>query len=366
MADFADFVVRSGMGERYFAMSSVPGTCFQAEAEELLARYREKAAGTLPIWLRFHLSDIANQAGILRQIVGMELPLVGQPPVNGSRLALEAYHLIPSENIPKLNRTASLCELLLENYRLLWFRREELTTQGSGPQMHEEFEEAEKLLTQYGGNIAENLQRTWIYCRDIDNNYAPLVTARRELFQRYGLLPDTHYIASTGIEGTSEPHNRLVRMDSFALFGHRPEQIEYMQALTHLSPTHRYGVTFERGTRIIYGDRSHYYISGTASIDSEGRIVYPGDSVRQAERLVDNVEALLENHGGKLTDLKQATVYLRDPADTRAVETVLECRLAPWTARIMVKGAVCRPGWLVEMDAIAVNENGNNIFRHLE
>ena len=52
MADFADFVVRSGMGERYFAMSSVPGTCFQAEAEELLARYREKAAGTLPIWLR--------------------------------------------------------------------------------------------------------------------------------------------------------------------------------------------------------------------------------------------------------------------------------------------------------------------------
>ena len=123
MADFADFVVRSGMGERYFAMSSVPGTCFQAEAEELLARYREKAAGTLPIWLRFHLSDIANQAGILRQIVGMELPLVGQPPVNGSRLALEAYHLIPSENIPKLNRTASLCELLLENYRLLWFRQ---------------------------------------------------------------------------------------------------------------------------------------------------------------------------------------------------------------------------------------------------
>ena len=125
-------------------------------------------------------------------------------------------------------------------------------------------------------------------------------------------------------------------------------------------------MTFERGTRIIYGDRSHYSISGTASIDSEGRIVYPGDSVRQAERLVDNVEALLENHGGKLTDLKQATVYLRDPADTRAVETVLECRLAPWTARIMVKGAVCRPGWLVEMDAIAVNENGNTIFRDLE
>ena len=180
-------------------------------------------------------------------------------------------------------------ELRLKNYRQLFFRTETLSSRGSGPQMREEFEAAERLLRREGGSVAENLQRTWIYCRDIDNNYAALVAARRELFRQYGLTESTHYIASTGIEGMPDPFDRLVRMDSFALFGHRPEQIEYLQALDHLSPTHVYGVTFERGTRIVYGDRSHYYISGTASIDREGKIVHPGDVFRQTGRLIGDL-----------------------------------------------------------------------------
>ena len=192
------------------------------------------------------------------------------------------------------------------------------------------------------------------------------MTARRELFRQYGLMPGTHFIASTGIEGMSDPHDRLVRMDSFALFGHRPEQIEYLQAPGHLSPTHVYGVTFERGTRIVYGDRSHFYISGTASIDREGKIVHPRDVRRQTERLVDNVEALLAGRGAVLADLKQAVVYLRDPTDRETVEAVLARRLSPDTARIMVRGAVCRPGWLVEMDGIAVNAGGDSRFERFE
>ncbi|MPN49214.1 hypothetical protein SDC9_196829 [bioreactor metagenome] len=81
--------------------------------------------------------------------------------------------------------------------------------------------------------------------------------------------------------------------------------------------------------------------------------------------MIDNVEALLVNHGGALGDLKLAVVYLRDPADRDAVETALARRLAPETARIMVRGAVCRPGWLVEMDGIAANSNGNPEFKAL-
>ena len=231
--------------------------------------------------------------------------------------------------------------------------------------MHEEFENAEKVIASCGGTIAENLHRTWIYCRDIDNNYSGLVEARKAFFDQRGLTVDTHYITSTGIEGVCGVPGRLVRMDSFALFGHKEEQIQYLHAPEMLSPTHIYGVTFERGTRIIYGDRSCYYISGTASIDKAGNVVHEGDVVRQTRRLLENVAALLENGGGKLDDLRQAVIYLRDPADAEKVNAVLEKYLPAHTARLMVRGSICRPAWLVEMDAIAVNSCGNAAFANM-
>ncbi len=363
MAELNVFSPPGGVAEFFYAMQSTPGRNFEAELRELLVRYRERSAGTIPVWIRFHLSDIANQTAIVRQLAGPEPALIGQPPADGARIALEAYHLPEGTQVL---RDSGRTELRLKNYRQLFFRTETLSSRGSGPQMREEFEAAERLLRREGGSVAENLQRTWIYCRDIDNNYAALVAARRELFRQYGLTESTHYIASTGIEGMPDPFDRLVRMDSFALFGHRPEQIEYLQALDHLSPTHVYGVTFERGTRIVYGDRSHYYISGTASIDREGKIVHPGDVFRQTGRLIENVEALLQSRGGTLSDLRQAVVYLRDPADRDAVESVLAERIPPEVARITVKGSVCRPGWLVEMDAIAADTAGNPVFERFE
>ena len=351
----------TALDEHWFAMSSVPGGDFREEATALLARYAALSAGSLRVWIRFHLSDIANQAADLRRILGEDVPMVGQPPAGGGRIALEAYHISGGGSL--LLEDNDYRELRLANYRQLWFRTTRVKGKSSSAQMRGEFDAAERTLKRFGGSVAANLQRTWIYCRDIDNNYAGLVAARRERFRRYGLLPETHYISRTGIEWLSDPHDRLVRMDSFALFGHCPEQIEYLYAVDHLPPTYVYGVTFERGTRIVYGDRSHSFISGTASIDAEGKILYPNDISLQAERMADNVEALLASRGGALADLRQAVVYLRDPADASAVDAVLSRRLSPETARITVRGSVCRPGWLVEMDGIAVNSRGNPDFK---
>lgn len=362
MAVLSKFNSSCGLAEFFYSTESKPGKSFRREAETLLENYYSVMAETTPVRLIFHLSDITNQVEELAEIIGETgafVSMVGQAPVS-AKLALEAYHVAKG---PETQKVETLLELKLSNYHLLYSAIDNLEGRGSEQQMHNEFAALEKIMSMYDGNIQDNLQRTWIYCRDIDNNYAGLVKARRELFQDYGLTKDTHYIASTGIEGSCARHDRLVKMDSYALFGHRPEQIEYMQALDHLPPTHVYGVTFERGVRIIFGDRSHYYISGTASIDRNGEIVYRNDVEHQAARMVENVEALLNNHGGKLEDLKQAIIYLRDPADGAAVEAVIGGLLPAGTARIMVRGAVCRPGWLVEMEGIAVNGNGNPVYK---
>ena len=213
--------------------------------------------------------------------------------------------------------------------------------------------------------MPELVHRTWIYCRDIDNNYRGLVEGRNERFDRYGLTPETHFIASTGIEGCTETPGRLLHMDSLGIVGLKPGQVRYMEAPDYLSPTHLYRVAFERGARIVYGDRSHYFLSGTASIDAEGNIVHPGDVARQTARTLENMNALMERNGGSLSDLKQAVVYLRDWADRETVSRrLMESPLAA-VPHLLLKAPVCRPGWLVEIDGIAVNGAGDGAFAPL-
>lgn len=349
----------------FFCGVSTPKRDFVQETRALLEEtLKALPAGWVPLWFRFHLSDIANQEELLRPLlkemdIRCAVACVGQAPLCGAHAGLEACFVKK-----ELLRHPQPGESLIENppYRQLYFNQFRLTARGSGPQMAEEFAEAEKIIASYGGNIPENLQRTWIYCRDIDNNYADLVTARKDLFEKQGLTAETHYITSTGIEGLSHPHDRLVRMDSMALFGHDPRQIQYLHALEHLSPTHIYGVTFERGTRIIYGDCSYYYISGTASIDKAGQVVHERDVEKQTLRLLENVDALMKEGGGSLNDLVQAVIYLRDPADHAAVKRIIDAHLPSTTQRLLVRGSICRPTWLVEMDAIGVNACGSSTF----
>ncbi|MBQ9501948.1 MAG: hypothetical protein IJU70_07320 [Lentisphaeria bacterium] len=356
------------LNEAYYCGVSAPGSDFASEIAVLVDEVLAAApAGHEPVWFRFHLSDIANQEEILENVLARKgiagaVASVGQAPLCGARAGVEAWSFSGAQvTRPQQNMTC------VETGRstLLFFNTPVLAARGSGPQMTEEFAAAEKIIAARGGSIAENLQRTWIYCRDIDNNYAGLVEARRNFFSRRDLVPETHFIASTGIEGSSHPHDRLVRMDSLALFGHRREQIRYLHAPEHLSPTHIYGVTFERGTRIVFGDRSHLYISGTASIDREGKVVHERDVVRQSRRLLENVEALLRAGDATFDDLCQAVIYLRDPADYPQVKAVFDGILPAKTPRLFVRGSVCRPTWLVEMDAIAVSAAGDASFAPL-
>ena len=355
------FTSNQGVTETFVALEGTRYNNFRAETEALLHKLEDELDGAKPVWIKFHVSDVVNQKKEIDDIMSDRRCLysvIGQAPTNGSRVSLEAYALSDGD----VSVAGTMVTVALKNYRLMYFHTPTLESKGSYDQMAEEFKAADQKLAAAGGTLEANLQRTWIYCRDIDNNYAGLVVARREHFARNGLTADTHFIASTGIEGKSDPFDRLVRMDSVALFGHRREQVTYMSALDHLNPTHEYGVTFERATRLTFGDRSRYYVSGTASIDKNGQIVHPGDVGRQAERMLENINALLSNYDASLADLKLAVVYLRDPADDAIVENILSKRLPADLPRIMVHGAVCRPGWLVEMEGVAVNGNGDASF----
>jgi enamine deaminase RidA (YjgF/YER057c/UK114 family) len=294
------------------------------------------------------LSDILNQYDLFTgtalyqdRLSKNATTLVGQAPADGSKVAV-------------------LVEAGQDNngqvFQSLRLNDSEAQGMSSYLQTLTLFERYIKSLEGTGMTIRDNLIRTWIYVADIDINYDGVVRARNDVFQRYGLTADTHYVASTGIGGYSQTRHATVAMDFLSLPGVQPEQLKYLQALDHLNPTHEYGVAFERGTRLTLPNLTTYYISGTSSIDRHGQVVHLGDVAQQTERLLENICALLHDGEATMDDIRYFIVYLRDFADYETVDQYLSTHY-PTIPHILLHAKVCRPQWLVEMECIAAKDN---------
>jgi enamine deaminase RidA (YjgF/YER057c/UK114 family) len=186
-----------------------------------------------------------------------------------------------------------------------------------------------------------------------------MVRARRESFAEHGLTDKTRYLASTGILGMSHSPEKIVSVDSLSVGGLAPGQIVRMEALSHLWPTIHYGVTFERGLRVRFGDRSHLYISGTASIDTKGDVLHEGNAELQTRRAVENVRALLEVQSASLDDLAYVIAYVRNTHDRQRVAKVLDEELGLKVPLVFTEAAVCRPTWLMELEGVAITPDEN-------
>ena len=57
------------------------------------------------------------------------------------------------------------------------------------------------------------------------------------------------------------------------------------------------------------------FLAGQTGSDAEGRIVAPGDLVVQYERTLHNLKAVVEAAGGKMQDIAQITIFIRDRDD---------------------------------------------------
>lgn len=219
-------------------------------------------------------------------------------------------------------------------------------------QTNKVFANLQNELEALGANVQDNVLRTWIYTPHVDADYPGIVTARKRFFDSIHLTRDTHYIASTGIQGGSNSRFARVSLDAYAAAGSGIGRIRYIQAPEHMSPADLYGVTFERATAVQLGNVDFLFISGTASIDKTGEIVHPGDVVAQAGRTLENISALLQSASFERTDLSSFIVYLRDATDYHLVRPVIESYAKDLTC-IYVKAPVCRPGWLIEIEATA-------------
>lgn len=363
-AEYSQFSVPNGVAEWHVMLHVEPKTdLFIGQMQRIYAAEDRLPglpafAGARYVMKRYFLSDSANQQPLMRHEPGVSLSLIQQQPLDGSKIAVWLYLQAGTDIRPDGDAVATVHN----GYTHLWHMGMTCPEGDSAQQTRTILEHYETELGRQGATLAENCVRTWFFVRDVDTQYHGLVVARRENFEREGLTSHTHYIASTGIGGSPADTRALVQLGSLAVLGLHPRQQRYLYAPTHLNPTYEYGVTFERGTAVSYGDRSHIYISGTASIDNKGQVMHVGDVVAQTRRMWENVETLLAEAGASFADVMQIIVYLRDTADAKRVTEMFHERF-PNIPTVVTLAPVCRPTWLIEMECIAVRPASNPEFR---
>ena len=329
----------------------------QAEAHLLGT---EEMTGAKPVFKRYFLSDATNQQPIMEQDDTCTVSYIQQPPLDGSKLALWIYLQRGTEVIPKADRLRSTI-VRHNDYEHLWTMGMTTSDGSSYGQSEQLLVDYEQLLESHEMTLEDNCIRTWFFVRDVDTQYKGLVVARWENFALHGLTPETHYIASTGIGGNPADPKALIQLGCYALKGFKPEQQHYLYATTHLNRTSDYGVTFERGTLLKFGDRNHALISGTASINNKGEVMHVGDIEMQTRRMWENVEKLLEEAGMTMDNAAHLIVYLRDGADYENVSRMFRERY-PNIPTVFTLAPVCRPAWLIEMECIAIQPAKNDSF----
>lgn len=364
-ADLFTFEREKGVKE-YHAILHVTDCrkTFTQQLDALMNAYQHlmsnQLKGAVSVFKRYFLSDAANQADEVAAADSSDCAksLVEQAPLDGTKIALWVYLLTDVETkvLP-----SELFEVSHGQYRHLWNASAHNMAANSEYQMRLLFNEYVMQLAHEGCTLEANCLRTWLFVNDIDLNYGGVVRARNQVFFTQGLTNNTHFIASTGIGGRMHDPNVLTMMDNYAVAGIPKEQITYLYAPTHLNRTSDYGVSFERGTRVDYGDRRHVIISGTASINNKGMVVHQKDIVKQTHRMWENVEALLNEAECTFDDVAQMIVYLRDGSDYAVVKEMFSERF-PNKPFVIVRAAVCRPDWLIEMECMAVKAIDNKEF----
>ncbi len=303
-----------------------------------------------PVFCRWFLSDAANQAHLLPSIDSCAVSIVEQPPLSLTKAALWVWMM---EDVRVEKIADNVFSAKHGNYEHIFESGRCRSGKNSEEASYEMLMNTDMTLRNLGVNLLENCVRTWFFVQNVDINYSGVVAGRNRAFKELGLTSATRFIASTGIGGRHADKTVTVQMDSYSVKGLAKGQMKQINAPEYLNSTYEYGVAFERATSVDYGDRRHLFISGTASIDNKGEIVWPRDVHRQTIRMWTNVEALLNAGGCSWENVGQIFVYLRDPADFKVVREMFDERF-PDTPHIIVLAPVCRPGWLIEMECMAM------------
>ena len=221
----------------------------------------------------------------------------------------------------------------------------------SGGSLQSMFERCGERLRDQGMTLRD-VARTWLYLRDLLDDYDELNQVRDRFFTEHGLGTPGQFEcppASTGIQGF-HPDDRKSFMETLAV------KIDGEQrAFRTIQPKLQceawdYGSTFSRGMVIDLADSSLTSLSGTASIGTDGKTMHVGQSRKQLEQTLKSFEDLLEtcDKGPRIPGLW--TLYFKNEETWVAWEEGVRSGRYEPIAAPAIYADVCRDNLLFEME----------------
>lgn len=225
-----------------------------------------------------------------------------------------------------------------------------------GEEASRAFETVETLLGQANWSF-HDVRRTWFYLHNILDWYDDFNKVRNAAFKRMGMFngnPLGAIPASTGIQGRNADGGwcTLDLLAMRARDGHTFETKRLVNPKQNEAP--QYGSAFARALSVKTDRCCYIFVSGTASIDERGVSVHEGDFERQTIRTLENVDALLSTAGASLSDICQATSFVKRAEDVEAYYAVAEKMGLAKVPTVCTLADVCRKELLYELDAAAV------------
>ena len=109
-------------------------------------------------------------------------------------------------------------------------------------------------------------------------------------------------------------------------------------------------------TMKVTGAETILFISGQVAYGSNGQPEHPGDFAAQARATYSALKAQVEAGGGSLSSIVKLTTYLvdiRHRTDLASIREEFFGKKGPASTLVGVT-ALAQPGWLIEIEAIAV------------
>lgn len=131
-------------------------------------------------------------------------------------------------------------------------------------------------------------------------------------------------------------------------------QIEHFNAVVGVRP----GIGYSQG---VAATGRVVAIAGQVAMDEDGELVGESDPKAQAERVFENLQRVLAAAGAAFADVIKFGVYLTDisilPVVREVRDRYVDTAHPPASTAVQV-GALFRPGYVVEIDALAVINGG--------
>lgn len=205
----------------------------------------------------------------------------------------------------------------------------------------------EKLNIGYKG-----LARTWLYMDNILDWYDKLNLARSVFFTEEDIY-DKLIPASTGI-GLSNHFGSCLSLSAFAISGTAGAEAVKVIESPMQCPARDYESSFSRAVEIDMQKSKKLMISGTASIDSAGRTVYPDSVMKQIDHTMKVVKAILDSAGYLWDNTIRAVAYFPHRDDIGFFIDYCRINNIDSSFFMLTGGTVCRNDLLFELELDAV------------